>query len=305
MEKHTAKTTHAHGTTHHASHKKSSGGAGKFILLAVVVVIAGIFWMKSTQDPDVLTDPNFNKTSLSGDTITGDAIDKKPVKVWEPVSGTKLLFGLTGECEQMFAEYYATYDNAITSLKPAEFPFGTAAVATQTWFDGAWSVEMLAEPFVDAYGYNLGYYKSGDAQGLGYRSGETKGFLAMMRHLSKDPTYTGTTAFLTETGQFDSIQYSGFTEKYRPLIGKQAIPCLIKFENAICDYLYVGMIKFPDRTMHDVQCYTQSTNGDVYHIASVDALNIFNPEVELDDYSENYKKRNNAIVWFLNHIRKN
>lgn len=134
-------------------------------------------------------------------------------------------------------------------------------------------------------------------------SGDQKGGLVMFRNLSKDPTYTGAAVFATETGHFDQVQLSGFEEKFKPLIGKQAVPCLMKFKTGVCDYLYVGMIRFPDRTIHDVECYTQAS-GDVYQISSVDALNIFNPEVQLDDFSKNYTIRNKAIVWFMNHMRK-
>lgn len=87
-------------------------------------------------------------------------------------------------------------------------------------------------------------------------------------------------------------------------MGAKAIPCLMKFENQVCEDLYVGMIRYPDRTMHDVQCYTKATNGDMYLISVLDALNIFNPNEPQDDFSKNYAIWNNAIVWFVNHMRK-
>lgn len=63
----------------------------------------------------------------------------------------------------MFAQYYATYDNAITSLKEAENPFGTAAVVTENWFDGAWTISLVPS-FVDPYGYSFTTYTSGAAK---------------------------------------------------------------------------------------------------------------------------------------------
>ena len=268
------------------------------MLLALVLVIAVIFWMKSGQDLDVYTNPDFNKSSLSGGTTTW--ADEKPApKVWEPVAWAKMLFGVTGQCEQMFAEYYATYDTPMFATAEAEHPFGTASIATENWFDGAWTVSLVSD-FTDPYGYSFPVFTSGDAKWLWYASGDSKWPLATLRNISKDPTYTDT----TETG-FDQVQMSWFTEKFRPLVGAKAIPCLMKFTTPACDHLYVGMIRYPDRTMHDVECYTKAANGDIYLISSVDALNTFNLDEPQDDFSKNYVIWNKAIVWFVNHLKKN
>ncbi len=79
----------------------------------------------------------------------------------------------------------------------------------------------------------------------------------------------------------------------------------MKFTTPACDHLYVGMIRYPDRTMHDVECYTKAANGDIYLISSVDALNTFNLDEPQDDFSKNYVIWNKAIVWFVNHLKKN
>lgn len=97
------KTTHAHGATHphathHAHHKKTSGGMGKFIFLIALLIIAVFFWMKSTTDLDVYTNPDFNKSTLSGANNSGNKAQEVANTKWKPVEGTKMLFGTTGEC---------------------------------------------------------------------------------------------------------------------------------------------------------------------------------------------------------------
>ena len=63
----------------------------------------------------------------------------------------------------MFAEYYATYDTPMFATAEAEHPFGTASIATENWFDGAWTVSLVSD-FTDPYGYSFPVFTSGDAK---------------------------------------------------------------------------------------------------------------------------------------------